>query len=271
MTDTVVRAATDDDMAAVRGVATEFDVLAAWPGPPDFLDLERAAGRLVVAETAGRVVGFAGTLVRGGVTHLGDLFVTARRQSSGVGRRLLDAVLPDGSAAVTYASSDPRALALYLSRGLRPLSPLFYLAGDPTRLPTPMTPADPAGADDVSDLDALASGGERREQLIWYGRRPGVQAWTVSGGYAFVRVIGATAVIGPAGGRDPDGATNALLAAAHRIGHHARTAKVAVPGGHPALPRLVAAGFRITDLDTVMVSAGDTLALDRYVPHPDLG
>ena len=64
---------------------------------------------------------------------------------------------------------------------------------------------------------------------------------------------------------------SALLAAAHHIGRHARTAKVAVPGVHPALPLLVAAGFRITDLDTVMASADDTLAMDRYVPHPDLG
>jgi GNAT superfamily N-acetyltransferase len=271
VTDTAVRAATDEDMPAVRGVAAEFDVLAAWPSPPDFLDLERAAGRLVVAETAGRVVGFAGTLVRSGITHLGDLFVTARCQSSGVGRQLLDAVLPDGSAAVTYASSDPRALGLYVSRGLRPLCPLFYLTGDPTRLPAPATPAGRAGAGEVSDLDAHASGGDRHEQLIWYGRRSGVQAWTVPGGYAFGRLKGGTAVIGPAGGRDPDSATCALLAAAHRIGRHARTATVVVPGVHPALPVLVAAGFRITDMDIVMASAGAAMALDRYVPHPDLG
>jgi hypothetical protein len=49
------------------------------------------------------------------------------------------------------------------------------------------------------------------------------------------------------------------------------TAKLALPGPHPAVPPLLAAGFRITDVDTFMASELDAWDLQRYWPAPDVG
>src|SRR6185369_6481376 len=117
------------DMAAVRRVAAMHDVLSEWPDEPDFLDCEGTFGRLLLGEVDGLVAGFGGVLRRGELTHLGDLFVAGDRQSAGLGRALLDGLLDGASRRVTYASADPRAVALYVRYGMIPRQPLLYLAG----------------------------------------------------------------------------------------------------------------------------------------------
>ncbi|MEU8386428.1 GNAT family N-acetyltransferase [Streptosporangium sp. NPDC048865] len=130
MTESVTRAAREDDMPAVRAVATRFGLLRGWPPGRDFLDAERIFGALALAPAPdGRALGFGGTLRRGAVTHLGDLFVLPESQSSGVGRALLAELLAGDGPKVTFASSDPRAMSLYIRHGLRPRCPLLYLTG----------------------------------------------------------------------------------------------------------------------------------------------
>ncbi|NUW36660.1 GNAT family N-acetyltransferase [Nonomuraea sp. SMC257] len=138
MAEDIVRGAEEDDMPAVRAVAKRFGLLRGWPSAPDFLDAERAFGKLVLAPTAnGQARGFGGTLRRGAVTHLGDLFVLPEHQSSGVGRSLLAELLGGDGPKVTFASSDPRAMSLYIRYGLRPWCPLLYLTGPASGLPGP--------------------------------------------------------------------------------------------------------------------------------------
>ena len=134
-----------DDLGPIYDVwyATEIDGLTDPPPPgamPWFGHL-LDVGRLVVAvdEGAGadgrdEVVGFAAALDHGRCVALSDLFVRPDQQSRGVGGALLDEVLPPGRPLVTMASADPRAVASYARRGLRPRWPAYYLAASPAEL-----------------------------------------------------------------------------------------------------------------------------------------
>ncbi|MFB9964283.1 GNAT family N-acetyltransferase [Sinosporangium siamense] len=262
-------------MPAVRAIAEKFGLLHGWPPGRDFLDAERAFGTLLLAPTAdGQARGFGGTLRRGPVTHLGDLFVAAEHQSSGVGRALLAELLKGDEPKVTFASSDPRAMSLYIRYGLRPWCPLLYLTGPAAGVAGPAVRE--ARLDDVADLDALAGGGARPETLAWFAATPGVTWHTTGSGYAFARVSGDVVVIGPAGGATPRDCAEAVLGAISRVSGAATaplSARIAVPGVHPLVSSLIEAGWRIGDLDTFMAD-DDALSLvrpDRYVPHPDLG
>ena len=267
--DAVIRPARAEDLVAVHEIATGFGLLDAWPRRPDFLDREHATGRLVVATVDTRVVAFAGAFRRGDLTHLGDLFVDSRHQSRGVGRRLLDRLLSDASSTITFASNDSRALALYLRRGMRACSVLFHLAGAP-RLDSPQAIFRAVTADQIAALDAMAGGGVRAADLAWYGRLPGVAIRASDAGYAFTRVVGDTLVVGPAGGRTPADCADAVTAAiATPDAPH--PVRIAVPGIHPLARTLIESGMRIVDFDTILASDPARIALDRYIPHADLG
>lgn len=275
MANPIVRAATDADIKGLRAVADHFDLLEMWPNRPDFLDAEREFGDVLVGEVDGRIVGFGGTLRRGTVTHLGDLFVHPDHQSSGVGRMILDRLLPRDTPKVTFASDDERALGLYVRNGMRPRCPLLYLErrppGERAGQSKRGTQSVQAGGDvgEAAALDARVSGGERTSTLAWYARLPGVTAWASGSGYAFTRVVGDEVVIGPAGGETPQDCVDAVLEAA--TGYPgAKLIEAAVPGDHPLLPLLLHEGWHIDDMDNLMTS-DDIMQLDRYVPHPDLG
>jgi GNAT superfamily N-acetyltransferase len=128
----ILRDADPSDLAAVYDIwyATEI-VGVPHPPPPrtmpwfgHLLDV----GRLVVAEERSEVIGFAGLLDLGSCVALSDLFVRPDRQSQGVGAALLDEVLPGERPCVTMASADPRAIASYARRGMRPRWPAYYLS-----------------------------------------------------------------------------------------------------------------------------------------------
>lgn len=272
----VVRAAADADMPAVRRVARHFGLLDGWPADRDFLDAERVHGTLLVAPLrAGSARGFGGTLRRGDITHLGDLFVLPEHQSCGVGRALLSELLAAAGPKVTFASSDRRAVGLYVRHGMRPWCPLLYLTGPARAAGLATPPVRKASPGEVAAADAAAGGGARPGTLTWYAATPGVTAYTTGAGYAFTRVTDGTVLVGPAGGespRDCSGAVLGALAASAATGGPP-TARIAVPGVHPLVPALLGAGWRIEDMDTLMADDA-ALALirpDRYIPHPDLG
>jgi GNAT superfamily N-acetyltransferase len=269
----VIRAATAGDLPGVRRVADEHDNLANWPEPPDYLDAELAYGRLAVAEEDGVVLGFAGTVRRGPVTYLADLFLTAGAQSRGLGRGLLEHALAGCDEIVTFASADTRAWARYLAAGMRPRHPLVYLAGRLADRPDAQASADcdqaaepdaPAGADlDLAvELDAAASGGAREQVLRWFAARPGVSVHTVGGSYAFARTVNGKVIIGPAAGEP------AIVAAIRAAGD--RDLQLSLLGPHPLLPRLVRAGLRITYRDTFM-STATPFDPEHYVPNVSIG
>ena len=104
------------------------------------------------------VVGLAAVVERSGVTHLADLFVLPDRFGRGIGGRLLAMILGDATRRTTFASSDPRALPLYVRNGMIPWWPNLYLDIDSGCLPPPSARI---SCDSVSP-DAAISGPVRR-------------------------------------------------------------------------------------------------------------
>ena len=271
-------------MAAVRLIAEAYDTLIAWPDRPDFLDHELATGRLLVAQSAGEVIAFGGVLPRGGVTHLADLFVRQQYRGVGVGRRLLSALFSQSGHRVTFASSDPRAVPLYVRFGMRPVAPLLYLRGevealDPRRSRTRLVQA---GLDQLAGLDAEVSGRRRRADHAFLmslptSRAVGVTQEAAVIGYGHVRSAvdaqdgATTAFVGPAGSLTIDAAEATVLALIAAAGEGAQRVELALFGPHPALPVLLALGFRVIDADTFMSSRLELPDMQRYVPSAELG
>src|SRR5579863_3936364 len=103
--DVAIRAAHESDLSDIFDVFYANEVLGE-PDPPPRGDVPAvlrhilASGTVVVAERDGGIVGFAAAVTRAGAagdvsySYLTDLFVRPDRQSSHVGRALLDRVMP---------------------------------------------------------------------------------------------------------------------------------------------------------------------------------
>jgi len=85
-------------------------------------------GDMFVAESGGRIIGFAAAITRGRIRFLAELYVRPEHRSKSIGRKLLEQLLPEeGSTVCTLSSDDARALALYVRSGMQPYWPYFYL------------------------------------------------------------------------------------------------------------------------------------------------
>lgn len=251
-------------------------------GPlPPILEHVLATGTMVVAEGGGEVVGFAAAVRRGPVAYLTDLFVDPARQSAGVGRALLDRLLPPAAARWTLATVDPRALSLYARAGMAPRWPNVELRleaettgalADAGVEAVAADPTDPA----LAAWDAEIAGRPRPEDTAyWLGRCRGVPLWfrragcTV--GYGVVQREVRTVwtprkiVVGPIGARTAADAAACVLAAVAWALPHGPIVDVAVPGPHPALAPLLAAGARIIYVETFCASDPSLVDPTRYL------
>lgn len=235
-----------------------------------------------------RVVGYASATLRGHAWFLGMLFVLPEQQSRGVGRALLERVMPgpyDGPgerpAMATAADSvQPIATALYSRYGIVPRLPVFNLAGRPER-PDALAPlpsglhiaesSEPANDDDargIAALDGRVLGHAHPADhafLIAEGRRRFI-ARSERGemvGYGYVAPSGR---FGPVAAVDPG-----LLApiTAHLI------TTVRAPGAYAAwIPgaadevfvTLLRAGFRLESFPALLLWDRPTADFSRYVP-----
>jgi GNAT superfamily N-acetyltransferase len=285
--DAEIRRATESDLAEICDVWYATEIVGDPNPPPNsagpgFFASLLALGDLFVAEAGGAVVGFSGSISRGGVRYLTDLFVRPDRQGGGLGRALLAAAMPaDGRSRATVASRDPRAVALYTRMGMRPRFPLV-LVDAPAAIPMDAgdvvaVPADP-GDPDLVEWDAAVGGRRRPEDLAEFVRgRWGEALWLERGGsrVGYAVVQGRTpaylrhpeaATVGPVGVRRPEDAAAAVAAAAARCAGRAPMLTVAVPGPHPSLAPLLEAGARITGAD-LFLSEDEPFADPRcYLP-----
>jgi GNAT superfamily N-acetyltransferase len=296
------RIATDDDVPACAqiwrtAVNDYIEPLGQAPVPDDVTIISRLYGhlrasdpeRFVVAivddpaTPAGeRVVAFTVAVVRGHVWFLSMLFVLPGFQGRGLGRDLLQRVLPDPAAGLARAtgtdSAQPISNALYATFGIVPRMPLINLVGLPNRpeafgdLPSGVTPvAADGGSDDAAAIDALdrellgfdhpLDHGWLRDQSRW--------AWLYRGpdggllGYGYTSESGR---LGPVLVRDP-----ALLGPL--FGH--LTAAVQprgafltwIPGGADrALVPALQAGFRIEPFPVLLCWDRAPMDFSRYLP-----
>ncbi len=225
-----------------------------------------------VAACEGRVVAYAAAVTRPPVTYLTDLFVHPYEQSSHLGAALLRQTMPqDGSTHCTMSSTDYRALALYIRAGMRPQWPNFNLRAidlPPEAIPRHGVEVHEAQAGDPALLewDREISGRSRPDDLAYWVRdQRAVPLWATrqgrTVGYAYVRLSAGTirypeaCQVGPVGTRDADDASACVWAAVEWARRHAAVLHLDVPGAHPALATLLAAGFRIIYVETFLSTA----------------
>src|SRR5207245_611752 len=134
-------------------------------------------------------------------TFLADLFVRNDLRGRGIGRALLESILADAPVCATSASSDPRALPLYASFGMRPITPALYLSAgrdDARRLPARQTSPEVVsageGLDRLIELDAAVSGRYRPAELSFLQGLPEMtvlaeQARDAINAYGCVRTV----------------------------------------------------------------------------------
>ena len=122
----MIREATSADDAVMDAIAREGDASA----DANYLELVRSqGGRLLVAETAGRVVAYGGVVDVDGIAMLTDLFVSTDARGTGIGTEMLQQLFAGTTRRMTFSSKHPAALPVYRRVGMEPRWRLLYLEG----------------------------------------------------------------------------------------------------------------------------------------------
>jgi GNAT superfamily N-acetyltransferase len=239
-----------------------------------------------------RIVAFVSAVVRETHWFLSMLFVLPEEQASGIGRLLLERVLPSSDSGMTLAtatdSAQPISNALYSRYGMIPRMPLLNLSGELRRPETlPDLPDGVSaqafedvvsGASDgtghrelasiVNTLDRRTLGVEHAQDHAWLrvaGRRGFVYRSTAGEvlGYGYGSELGR---IGPIAVHDPD-----LMAPI--LGHLLRTFQprgafaVWTPGAAGDCVRLLlAAGLRLEPFPILLCWDASVTDYSRYLP-----
>jgi GNAT superfamily N-acetyltransferase len=308
MSTITVRRAVPGDFPAIAKVAVATGQDEEWAGSdPAYLAYLLEHGTLLVAERDGGLTGFGATRLIGdgpaAVSMLCDLFVHPGTHGRGCGRAILSQLWPGaastgavtsgaatGDAAktgartgepgrdrpprMTFSSQHAHALPLYTRFGLDAWWPLLYLAGDvrAVRAPDGWTVM-PASAAEVAAAEQDWTGVDRAADHRAWAARPHGQplrafhhgelaaAGTAAGhgaGYGLVHLAAAPGA--PAG--------DAALAVLATLKAPQGRARVCLPGPHPAVRPLFAAGWRHEDSDLFMASDPGLLDARRAVPSP---
>ena len=151
--------------------------------PRDFPVLEAAAGLMaiwvphpsvwgVVAEQDGRIVGSNFLDERGPIRGVGPITIDPEAQNSGVGRRLMEAVLERGEGTpgirLLQDGFHMRSLALYTSLGFDVKEPVAVCSGTPAGDPPDEVEVRALQEDDLEECEALCKkvhGFERTNEL----------------------------------------------------------------------------------------------------------
>jgi GNAT superfamily N-acetyltransferase len=240
-------------VAAEGGLRERHGFPWAAPPPPDaFADvhahlLRWNADRMHVAETSGRVVGFAAAFVRGDAWFLADLFVDPKTQGCGVGKRLLELAWGEGPGRrITLTDAiQPISNAMYARRGLIPTTPVLELGGRPRAgEPRVLEPVEPT-PELLAEVDAAAYLFDRAADHAFWAATARGTGWLRDGEPAAYSYAFPSGRIGPVAGRDEACAAAALAAELARP--LAPDVTLDLPGTARALVEVaLGAGLRIT-------------------------
>jgi GNAT superfamily N-acetyltransferase len=239
-----------------------------------------------------RIVGFAAAVVRGGVWFLSMLFVLPEEQGLGLGRTLLDRVLPPRGAGLALGtatdSAQPISNALYSSYGIVPRMPLLHLIGDVRRaealppLPAGLTATpfeateagprvsheDHSWIEAVRRLDLEVAGFEHPEdhRYLAAGGRRGFVYRDAGGAIEAYGYTSESGRVGPVAARDAT-----LMAAV--FGHLLRAVQPRgawaawIPGAAgDTVAALLAAGLRLESFPVLLCWDRPFADFDRYAP-----
>ena len=299
MSTITVRPATPRDFPAIAKVAVATGQDKEWAGSdPAYLAYLLEHGTLLVAGRDGAITGFGASRLIGdgpaAVSMLCDLFVHPGTHGRGCGRAILTQLWPDGAAPrrMTFSSHHAHALPLYTRFGLDAWWPLLYLTGDVAALrapdgwtvaPAPMAEAGAAAGAEAAGAEAAVAAVAAAEQR-WTGvdRSADHRAWAARPHGQPMRAFwhGELAAAGTAAGHGaeyglihlataPDvPAGDAVLAVLASLSAPDGRAQVCLPGPHPAVRPLFAAGWRLGDSDIFMASGPGLIDPRRAVPNP---
>jgi GNAT superfamily N-acetyltransferase len=278
-----IRRATVEDIPAIRRILAAHDN--DGPVAPEgrdivgpyvrhFVDHHRA----LVTELDGAVLAYGAVCDTGKVRMLADLFVEPERLGQGLGRPLLAELFEDVPARATFASSDPRALPLYVRAGMTPLWSGFYVEGAATQIPAgdPTLTAWDATATELALLEEAWTGATRPVDHEYWSTLPDGDSFIVEDsegpvafGYGRAKQDSATRdverlLVRP--GADPIGP---ILAALARVARGGRV-HACLFGPNPVLPVLLEAGFHIVDRDQYLASDPDLVDPARLVFDPGM-
>ena len=265
-----VRDATEADLGAIIAIAKATGHVEDWATVfPNYVRHLITRGRFLVGERDDAVIGFGGTRRIGAgpqaVSMLTDLFVDPAVHGAGAGRTILTALWAGQPRKMTFSSGHPNALPLYTSFGVDAWWPLLYLGGPVSRLDRPagwsVEKAEPA---DVGAAELAWTGIDRTADHEMWAARP-------AGASVIVSLRGRSVAAGTTGGvgaeyglnhlvvagDGPDGpvaAADAVLAVLSWLEPADGLAHVCLPAPHPAVRRLLATGWKVTDLDLYMAS-----------------
>ncbi|MGZ8501856.1 MAG: GNAT family N-acetyltransferase [Candidatus Limnocylindrales bacterium] len=255
-------------------------------------DPERFLVATVPAPGGERIVAFGSAVGRGPIWFLSMLFVRPEAQGQGLGRALLERLLPGpghaGSLATAVDSLQPISAALYASYGMAPRMPILDLRGEVSRpealaaLPTGITvvpfesvaEGPPGGSGhrelaatvDALDREVLGTDHPQDHRFLRGEGRRGFLYRGPDGsplGYGYAGEVGR---IGPIAVRDAsllEPIIGHLVAAVPSRGARA----VWAPGGAPRLlPTLLAAGLRIDGFPLMLCWDRPFADFSRYLP-----
>ncbi len=286
MSTITVRPAAPGDFPAIAKVAVATGQDEEWAGSdPAYLAYLLEHGTLLVAGRDGAITGFGASRLIGdgpaAVSMLCDLFVHPGTHGRGCGRAILSQLWPDGAVPrrMTFSSQHAHALPLYTRFGLDAWWPLLYLTGDVAAVRAPDGWTVTLAAAAQAEVAAVAAAEQR-----WTGvdRSADHQAWAARPHGQPVRAFyrGELAAAGTAAGHGaeyglvhlataPDvPAGDAVLAVLASLGAPDGRARVCLPGPHPAVRPLFAAGWQHGDSDVFMASDPGLLDPRRAVPSP---
>ena len=270
------------------------------PWPRNEAPMLRLFERLLASHPAGgavatigsRVVGFGIAVERERSWFLGFLFVEPALQAAGVGRRLLERILPakgaqawlaDGGVLATCAEAIQLvSTGLYASLAMRPRDPIYPMVGMPRaealgRLPQSvegvtferieasegpqwlaetLAPLDVAAVGHRRPIDHRDDSTEGRRGVLFRDRGDGHAL-----GYGYVQPVGR---IGPAYVTDPallEGVVADLIGRVQPPGAW----QFFVPGASASMTALLRAGLRLDDPPIVHCSSGPSMAVESYL------
>jgi hypothetical protein len=282
-----VRPAGPADLPGIAAVALATGQDEEWGGSdPAYMAHLLAHGTVLVGVAGGAVIGFGATRLLGdgpgAVTMLCDLFVDPGSHGGGSGRAILDRLWTGDGPRMTFSSLHAHALPLYTSFGLDAWWPLLYLHGTAATLATPAGWAAEAAAPGyVAALESTWTGVDRGADHLAWTRRPGgasllarrgdqVLAAGTAGGAG--GSYGLTHLAMAPGVSDADAAAAVITALAGLAGRAGAGGPLTVclPGPHPAVRPLLAAGWRVGEFDLFMATNPGLLDPRRIVPSPAL-
>ena len=246
-------------------------------------------GLFVVAERAGRLVGFVAAVRRESLWFLSMCFVQPGEQGQGLGRRLLEAVLPadDTILATATDSLQPLSGGLYSRYGLVPNLALFSLSGYVTR-PEALPDLPPGVVAVPFETIAASSGGAGHaeltgivdaldRELLGVAHPQDHRFLRIEGrhGFLYRDVVGAprgygyaweTGRIGPVAARDPELVGPILGHLLRAVPSRGAQAVWVAGAARPVVGLLLRAGLRFEDFPILLGWNRPFADFERYLP-----